>query len=174
MTVAVLPATFDPITYGHVDIIRRAAKLFDRVIVAVYAQPSKARVMFSVDERLDMVRESLADLPNVEVERFSGLVVEFARRVGATVLVRGLRWVSDFESEFQQAAANRKLLPGLEVVCVFANTDYVFFSSSIIKEIAENGGDVTAMVPEPVARRLRERCTHTVAAVSKEVTPSTF
>jgi pantetheine-phosphate adenylyltransferase len=174
VTVAVLPATFDPITYGHVDVIRRAAALFDRLIIAVYAHPKKANVLFSAADRVEMVRESLGDLDNVVVEPFSGLVVDVARERGATVLVRGLRWVSDFEFEFQQAAANRKLLPGLETICVFANTDYVFFSSSIIKEIAENGGDVAAMVPGPVARRLRERFSNSVANATREVTPSTF
>lgn len=156
MTVAVLPASFDPITRGHVDIITRATRFFDHLVVAVFAHPRK-NVMFSLEERVSMVSESLADLPNVEVRAFEGLIVDFARDIGASVLVRGLRWVSDFESEFQQAAANRKMFPGLEVVALFASTDYVFFSSSIIKEIAENAGDVSSMVPEPVARRLKER-----------------
>lgn len=156
MTVAVLPASFDPITRGHVDIIMRASQLFDRLVVAVYARPRK-NVLFSLDERVAMVRESLAGLDRVEVQPFDGLLVDFVREIGASVVVRGLRWVSDFEYEFQQAAANRRMLPGLETVCVFANTDYVYFSSSIIKDIAENAGDVSSMVPDPVARRLRER-----------------
>jgi pantetheine-phosphate adenylyltransferase len=156
VTVAVLPASFDPITRGHVDIISRAASLFDRLIVAIYARPKK-NVMFSLDERVAMVQESVEGIPNVEVRPFDSLLVEFMREVGASVSVRGLRWVSDFEYEFQQAAANRKMLPGFETVCLFASTDYVFFSSSIIKEIAENAGDVSSMVPEPVERRLKER-----------------
>ncbi|MGH2442026.1 MAG: pantetheine-phosphate adenylyltransferase [Chloroflexota bacterium] len=156
MTVAVLPASFDPITCGHLDIIQRSALLFDCLVVAVYAQPKKS-VMFSLDERVAMVRESAGSLANVEVRAFDGLLVRFVREVQATVLVRGLRWVSDFEYEFQQAAANRRLLPGLETICVFASTDYVYFSSSIIKEIAEHGGDVSSMVPEAVSRRLAER-----------------
>lgn len=171
MTVAVLPATFDPITHGHIDIIRRASRLFDRLIVAVFANPRKSDVMFPIEERVSMVREALDGL-DIEVTSFDGLVVNFARDRGASVLVRGLRWVSDFEFEFQQAAANRTLLPGLEVVCVFASTNYVFFSSSIIKEIAANGGDVSAMVPEPVARRLRERFGPPRANSSREVTRS--
>lgn len=170
MTVAVLPASFDPITRGHVDIIARASGLFDRLIVAVYARPKKT-VLFSLGERVEMVRESLAELPDVEVTSFDSLLVDFMEKVGARVIVRGLRWVSDFEYEFQQGAANRMLLPGLETVCLFANTDYVFFSSSIIKDIAENAGDVSSMVPEPVARRLMERFSlSTPSDASKEVT----
>lgn len=156
MTVAVLPASFDPITRGHVDIIARAAMLFERLVVAVYARPKK-NVLFSLEERVGMVQESLAGIDNVQVQSFDCLLVDLMHELDATVVVRGLRWVSDFEFEFQQASANRKMLPGLETVCLFASTDYVFFSSSIIKEIAENAGDISSMVPEPVARRLRER-----------------
>ncbi|HZU14693.1 MAG TPA: pantetheine-phosphate adenylyltransferase [Chloroflexota bacterium] len=156
MTVAVLPASFDPITCGHVDIATRASRVFPRLVVAVYAMPKK-NVLFSLDERLTMVRESLAGLPHIDVMPFDGLFVDFARRIGASVEVRGLRAVSDFEYEYQHAAANRQMLPGLEVVSLFPSTQYAFLSSSIVKEIAENGGDVSSMVPEPVARRLRER-----------------
>ncbi len=156
MIVAVLPASFDPITCGHVDIVTRASHLFDRLIVAVYAHPRKD-VMFSLEERLAMVRESLADVERVEVKSFEGLVVNFCRQVGASVLVRGLRAVSDFEYEFQQASLNRRMFPGLEVICMFASMEYGFLSSSIIKEIAQHGGDVTSMVPAPVARRLLQR-----------------
>jgi len=156
VTVAVLPASFDPITRGHVDIIARAAMLFERLVVAVYARPKK-NVLFSLEERVGMVQESLAGIDNVQVQSFDCLLVDLMHELDATVVVRGLRWVSDFEFEFQQASANRKMLPGLETVCLFASTDYVFFSSSIIKEIAENAGDISSMVPEPVARRLRER-----------------
>jgi pantetheine-phosphate adenylyltransferase len=151
-----MPASFDPITCGHVDIATRASRLFDRLIVAVYAHPKKD-VMFSLEERLAMVRESLAGLEQVQVKSFEGLVVNFCRKEGAGVLVRGLRAVSDFEYEFQQASLNRKMLPGLEVICMFASLEYGFLSSSIIKEIAQNGGDVSSMVPEPVARRLMDR-----------------
>lgn len=156
MTVAALPASFDPITCGHVDIVTRASRLFDRLIVAVYATPKK-NLMFSLDERLAMVRESLADLPQVDVAPFEGLFIDFARRTDATVEVRGLRAVSDFEYEYQQAALNRQMLPGLEVISLFPSTQYAFLSSSIVKEIAENGGDVSSMVPAPVAWRLKER-----------------
>lgn len=156
MTVAVLPASFDPITRGHVDIIQRASDVFDQLIVAVYAHPKK-NLMFALEDRVAMVMESVGSLANVEVRSFEGLLVNFARDVGASVLVRGLRWVSDFEYEFQQAAANRRMSAGLETVCMFASTDYVFFSSSIIKEIAENNGDVSSMVPASVIRRLQDR-----------------
>lgn len=156
MTLAVLPASFDPITCGHLDIILRASRLFDRVIVAVYAHPKK-RVMFSLDDRLAMVRESLGGREGVEVMSFDGLLVDLCRAVHADVVVRGLRQVADFEYEYQQAAMNRKMLPGLEVISMFPAVDLSFVSSTIIKEIAENGGDVRSMVPLPVVRRLDER-----------------
>jgi pantetheine-phosphate adenylyltransferase len=156
MTVAVLPASFDPITCGHVDIATRAARLFDRLIVAVFAHPKK-NVLFSLEDRLDMVRESLGAIEGVEVTSFDGLLVDFARSIGASVEVRGLRAVSDFEYEYQQAALNRQMFPGFEVLSLFPSTQFAFLSSSIVKEIAEHGGDVSSMVPAPVARRLAER-----------------
>jgi len=139
VTVAVVPASFDPITQGHVDIVTRASRLFDRIVVGVFARPRK-NVMFSLDERVAMVRESLAHLRDIDVVSYDGLTVNLAADVGATVVVRGLRAVSDFESEFQQAALNRKMSPGLEVISMFASVEYGFLSSSLIKEIAENGG----------------------------------
>jgi pantetheine-phosphate adenylyltransferase len=156
VTVAVLPGSFDPITCGHVDIATRASRLFERIVIAVNAHPRK-NLMFELDERVSMVRESLRNVENVDVASYDGLTVRFAQKVGATVLVRGLRAVSDFESEFQQASLNRKMLPGLEVICMFATVVHAFLSSSIIKEIAENGGDFSSMVPAPVARRLADR-----------------
>jgi pantetheine-phosphate adenylyltransferase len=156
VTVAVVPASFDPITYGHVDIVTRASRLFDRIVVGVFARPHK-NVMFSLDERVDMVRESLAHLHEIDVVSYDGLTVNFAAEAGATVVVRGLRAVSDFESEFQQAALNRKMSPGLEVISMFASVEYGFLSSSLIKEIAENGGDIATMVPAPVAKKLAQR-----------------
>jgi pantetheine-phosphate adenylyltransferase len=156
LTVAVLPASFDPITCGHVDIITRAARLFDRLIVAVYAHTHRRKnVLFDLDERLAMVRESIQNVPNADVQSFDGLIVDFARAQGAHVIVRGLRAVSDFEYEFQQANLNRKMAPGLEVICMFASLEYGPLSSSIVKEIAENGGDTRDLVPEPVTRRFR-------------------
>ncbi|GAC1319328.1 MAG: pantetheine-phosphate adenylyltransferase [Chloroflexota bacterium] len=156
MTAAVLPASFDPITCGHIDIIKRACRLFDRVIVAVYAHPKK-QVMFALDERIAMVRESLEASTRVEVLPFEGLLVDFCRRAGVDVVVRGLRQVADFEYEYQQAAMNRKMLPGLEVISMFPTMELSFISSTLIKEIAENGGDVGDMVPKPVATRLSAR-----------------
>jgi pantetheine-phosphate adenylyltransferase len=156
VTVAVLPASFDPITCGHVDIIRRAARLFDRLVVAVYDNPKKS-VLFQLDERVAMITESIGRLPGVEVMPYGGLTVHFARDIGADVLVRGLRALQDFEYEFQLASLNRQMMPELEVICMFASIEFEFLSSSIIKEIAENGGDVSTMVPEPVARRLALR-----------------
>ena len=156
MTIAVLPASFDPITCGHVDIASRASKLFDRLIVAVYAHPKK-HLMFSLNEREQMVREAMDHLGNIEVMAFNGLLVDLCRQTNAGVIVRGLRAVSDFEYEFQQASLNRRMLPGLEVVSLFASTEYSFLSSSIIKEIAENGGNVTGLVPSAVAERLAAR-----------------
>lgn len=168
MTVAVLPGSFDPITCGHVDTARRAARLFERLVVAVYAHPKK-NLMFGLDERVEMVREAVVDLPNVSVTPYDGLTVDLIRTMGADVLVRGLRAVSDFEFEYQQATLNRKLLPSLEVCCMFASVEYSFLSSSIVKEIAENGGDVSSLVPPGVRGRLDERF-----ANRRGVQPSTF
>ena len=173
MTVAVLPASFDPITCGHVDIVTRASRLFDRLVVAVYAHPKK-NVMFSLQERVSMVQESLAPLDRIEVRAFDGLVVDLCREIGASVIIRGLRAVSDFEYEFQQASLNRQMLPGLEVFSMFADVEHVFLSSSIVKDIAENGGDVSTMVPPAVARRLAERFARPSASVSSGGTRSTF
>jgi pantetheine-phosphate adenylyltransferase len=156
LTVAVLPASFDPITNGHVDIVVRAAHLFEKLFVAVYANPKK-NVVFSLEERLSMVRDSVGGVRGVQIVSYRGLTVHLCRDLGATVLVRGLRAVSDFESEYQQATLNRKMLPGLEVVSIFASDALGFVSSSLIKEIAENGGDVSPLVPPSVATRLRQR-----------------
>ncbi len=170
MTVAVLPASFDPITLGHVDIARRSARLFGTLIVAVYAHPKK-NILFSLDERVRLVREALVSVPGVEVISYQGLTVQLCRDVAANVLVRGLRAVSDFEYEYQQATLNRTMMPDLEVVCMFPSMDYSFLSSSLIKEIAENGGDVRSMVPGPVARALEQRFPRRPIGV--EVTSST-
>jgi pantetheine-phosphate adenylyltransferase len=175
VTVAVLPASFDPITSGHVDIALRAARLFDRLYVAIYANPNKRNVLFSVEERVRLVRESLAEVSNVEVLAYEGLTVDLCRRLSADVLVRGLRAVSDFEYEYQQATLNRTMMPELEVICFFPNVDYSFLSSTLIKEIAENGGDVSGMVPAPVNRALQERFgRHGPPGASREVTTSTY
>jgi pantetheine-phosphate adenylyltransferase len=156
MGTAIYPGTFDPPTLGHVDIIRRAAGLFDQVIIAVGANPTK-QPLFALDERLAMLREIAAEFANVDVEPFSGLLVEFAREKRASVVIRGLRAMSDFENEFQMALANRTLAPDVETVFLMTSADVMFVSSSIVKEIARLGGDVRKLVPEPVARRLSQR-----------------
>lgn len=155
--VAVYPGSFDPPTNGHVDIIVRAARLFPRLIVAVGENPQK-RALFSVEERVEMLREICQELGlgNVEVEAFSGLLVDFAKRVGASVVIKGLRAVSDFEYEFQQALMNRNL-EGVETLFMPTSTEWSFLSSSIVKEVASLGGDVRGLVPGAVARRLEEK-----------------
>lgn len=154
-SVFIYPGTFDPITLGHVDIARRAADLCESLIVAV-AEAHHKRTVFSVPERVDMVKKALAELPNVQVMSFGGLLVDFARKVGARAVVRGLRAVSDFEYEFQMAWMNRRLCPMLETVFLMPSEEYAFLSSSLVKEIAALGGDVSSMVPPCVAKRLVE------------------
>jgi pantetheine-phosphate adenylyltransferase len=139
-------------TNGHLDIAARASALFDELIIGVYAHPDK-RVLFSWDERIAMVRASTAHLVNARVEGFSGLMVNYAIRMGANTIVRGLRTGSDFEGEFQMALANRMLAPSLETICLIGSQDMMFISSSRIKEIALLGGDVSGLVPPPVAER---------------------
>jgi pantetheine-phosphate adenylyltransferase len=153
---AICPGTYDPVTNGHVDIIRRAAEIFDRVVVGVVREPPHKTPMFSVEERLRFVAEALADVPNVEVEVFSELVVDFARRWGAKTMVKGLRAISDFEWEFQMHHLNRKLAPDIETMYLIANSQYSFVSSSGVKEIALFGGNVEDLVPDLVARRFHE------------------
>ncbi len=153
MRVAVYPGSFDPFTLGHLDILERATGIFDKVIVAVLENPNKSP-LFSVEERIEMIRESVAENGHVEVDSFDGLTVDYAKKVGAGSLVRGLRATSDFESEFQMALFNRKLAP--EVTTVFLMTSFanVFLSSSLIKEVARHGGNIDFAVPESVAKRL--------------------
>jgi pantetheine-phosphate adenylyltransferase len=154
---AVYPGTFDPVTIGHVDIVERTARLFDEVVVAVYIDPPKS-LMFSVDERVDMVRAATGHVQRVDVRPFGGLLVELANRVHATVIVRGLRIGSDFEYEREMALMNRRLLPGVETVCLLSSLEHQFVSSSRVKEIAALGGDVSEFIPahvvEPLYRRL--------------------
>ncbi len=158
MTIAVFPATFDPITNGHVDIAERAARLFDLVIMAVFDHdPPIKEPLFTTEERVEMVRQAVAHIPNVEVDRYSGLTVEYARSRGATVLIRGLRVVSDFEVEFKMAHMNRTLAPEIETVSLMASPEHAFLSSSLVREVALLGGDVSAMVPPAVAKALRAK-----------------
>lgn len=158
MTVAVYPGSFDPITNGHLDIATRAAALFDKVIVAVYDAPPKS-LRFTTEERAEMVRKAVAHLPNVTVETYSGLTVDFARKIKAKVLVRGLRMSSDFEREFEMALMNKKLAPELESVFLMANLAYQFLSSSLLKEVADLGYSDTIgkLVPAHVAARLKRK-----------------
>jgi pantetheine-phosphate adenylyltransferase len=156
MITAISPGTYDPFTLGHVDVIARAAGIFDRVVVGVVANPQHKRPMFSLEERVEFLRDALAELENVEVDVFSELVVEFARRWEAKVIVKGLRVISDFEWEFQMNQLNRTLAPDIETVYVMASPQVSFVSSSGVKEIASFGGNVEELVPDPVARRFAE------------------
>jgi pantetheine-phosphate adenylyltransferase len=146
MPVAVYPGTFDPVHNGHIDIATRAAKVFDHLIVAVYDRPNK-NLLFSTEERLDMMTRSVSHLPNVTVATYSKLTVAFVQKSGASVIVRGLRVTYDFELEYQMALTNKKLAPDLETVCLMTSLDYAFLSSSIVKEVAAAGGCIEAMVP---------------------------
>ena len=156
MITAICPGSYDPVTNGHLDVIARASGIFDRVVVGVVGNPHHKQPMFSLDERVAFLREALHDLDNVEVDVFSELVVDFARKWEAKVIVKGLRVISDFEWEFQMNQLNRTLAPEVETVYVMASPQVSFVSSSGVKEIAAFGGDVSALVPPPVARRLAE------------------
>jgi pantetheine-phosphate adenylyltransferase len=155
-TTALYPGTFDILTHGHVDIIRRAAGLFARLIVAVAENESKTP-LFTPDERMQMLRESIGDLSNVEITQLQGLTVEFAQRAGARVIVRGLRAVSDFEYELMMALMNGQLAPEIETVFLPAASGQIFLSSSLVREVGTLGGDIDTFVPEPVAKLLREK-----------------
>jgi pantetheine-phosphate adenylyltransferase len=156
MTTAVFAGSFDPATHGHLDVIERAAAVFDRLIVAVGSSTEK-QPLFSAGERVEMLREACASLPNVEVEAFEGLLVDYAARRGATVIVKGLRSMSDFDREYQMAFHNRALNPGLETVFLMASPPHIHLRSSVVKEIARLGGSVAEFVPPAVARRMRRK-----------------
>lgn len=159
MNTAVYPGTFDPVHNGHIDIARRAAGIFDRVIVAVYDLPQKS-LLFNTQERVAMVREVLADVSNIEVSSYSGLTVDFCRERGAHTVVRGLRVISDFEREYQMSLTTRELAPEIDMVCLMTSLQYAFLSLTIVKEVALAGGSVSQFVPEPVSAALRARLTH--------------
>ena len=150
---AICPGAYDPVTNGHLDIIQRAATIFDRVVVGVVREPQHKQPLFPVEERVGFLEEALAGYRNVEVDVFSELVVEFARRWGARTLVKGLRAISDFEWEFQMHHLNRKLAPEVETMYLMSSPQYSFLSSSGVKEIAAFGGNVDGLVPASVARR---------------------
>ncbi len=155
MVTAIYPGSFDPVTNGHLDIAARAARLFDRVTIAVYARPAK-NILFSAEKRVEMIREAIQGWPNISVDSYESLTVEWARSLGAQVIIRGLRVLTDFEYELQMAQINHCLNSEIEVICLMAAQKYSFLSSSIIKEIAALGADVTTMVPPHVAVALRE------------------
>lgn len=152
---AVYPGTFDPITFGHLDVIRRVSSIYDKVFVAVAKSDEKAP-LFSVEERIKMIESSVSDLVNVTVESFDGLAVAYARSKSARVVVRGLRMISDFEYEFQMALTNRKLDPAIETVFMMPNEDFSYLSSRLIKEVARLGADVSAFVPKNVVIKLKK------------------
>ncbi len=155
MTVAICPGTFDPITCGHLDVITRASKYFDRFIVAVAVSPFKSP-LFTLDERVHMLEKATEGLKNLEVTSFDTLLVDFARKVGATAIVKGLRAISDFEYEFQMAQINQAMNEGIETFFVMANHEYTFISSSAVREVASFGGSISGLVPEDIEAELVE------------------
>jgi len=154
LRVAIYPGTFDPITNGHLDIATRAAKLFDKLIIGVFETPNKP-ILFNAAERVKLIEGAIAGLSNVEVESFGGLTVNFAKRVNAVAMVRGLRMSADFEREFDMAMMTKKLYPDLEFVCLMSRVEYQFLSSSLLKEAASLGGDIHDLVPAHVVEALK-------------------
>lgn len=162
MKIAVCPGSFDPVTNGHIDIIRRASKLFDKVIVVVMVNFNKPNSYFTASERVELIRQSIpSEVTNCEVDMYGGLLAEYCSKVGACAVVKGLRAVTDFEYEFQQALTNKQLNPELETVFMTTDAQHMFLSSSIVKQVCEFGGDIKAFVPEQVCeiitRRIKER-----------------
>lgn len=153
MRIGVYPGSFDPVTNGHVDIIERASRLFDKLIVGVLVNTSKAP-LFTVDERVNFIKESCSHLDNIEVDYFSGLLIDFIKNKNADTIVRGLRAVSDFEYEFQMALMNRKLAPEIETVFMMTSSKYSYLSSSLIKEVAKFGGCIRGLIPEMVEKEI--------------------
>jgi pantetheine-phosphate adenylyltransferase len=155
---ALVPGTFDPLTSGHLDIIERSSQLFDHIVVGVAESPRKGSgTLFTLEERRELAEEACVGLPNVEVRSFTNLLVDFAHEVGATAIVKGLRVVTDFESEFQQAALNYRLSPDLETLFIMSNPEHMYLSSSIVREVAQLKGNVSGFVPPCVARALSEK-----------------
>ncbi|HQN62191.1 MAG TPA: pantetheine-phosphate adenylyltransferase [Flexilinea sp.] len=153
---AIFPGSFDPVHYGHIDIAARASRIFDSLVVAVYETPSK-NLFFSTEERLEMLRQAMANLPNVEVVSYRGLTIGFAKQINAQVMVRGLRVFSDFDNEFRMALTNQELDPTIETISLITAHQHTFVSSTTVKEIAELDGDVSSIVPDFVAKRLKEK-----------------
>ncbi len=156
MTVAIYPGRFDPVTAGHLDIVRRGASLFEKVIISVFEAPER-QTLFSTQERMDMFSDGVRDITNVEVQSFSGLVVDWAHTMGASAIVRGIRMNADFEYEFEMALMNRKLAPDVDVVCLMTDSRYQFVRASLIKEVARLGGDISGLTPPNVIAALKER-----------------
>jgi pantetheine-phosphate adenylyltransferase len=160
LTTAIYPGSFDPITNGHLDITTRAAKLFDELIIGVFATPPK-RLLFTTEERVQLAKQAVANLPNVSVESYTGLTVDFAKKVKAQAVVRGLRMGGDFEREFDMAIMNKNLNPEIEVVCLMASLKYQFLSSTLLKEVASVGGKIDNLVPENVAEAIKKKAKET-------------
>ena len=156
MTIALYPGSFDPVTNGHVDIARRAANVFERLIVGVYDAPPK-RLLFETEERIDLFQQAVADVANIEIIPYTGLTVHLAKKLDAKVMVRGLRANSDFEHEFEMAMMNRNMDPDIEVVCMMTRTDYQFLSSSLLKEVCSLGGKIDNLVPPHVEEALKRK-----------------
>lgn len=156
MKVAIYPGSFDPVTFGHLDVIRRAASMFDELTVSVLNNTQKTP-LFSVEERVRILEEVTKDLPNVKVMAFDGLLVEFAKQIGAKVIVRGLRAITDFEYELQMSQTNHKLEPEIETMFLTTSLEYSFLSSTTVKEVAAFGGDITQFVPELVVDKIEEK-----------------
>lgn len=165
MGIAVYPGSFDPVTNGHMDIVERAAQIFDQVIVAVVINPDK-KPLFTMEERVEMIKQACAHLPNVRVGYFSGLLVDFVKQEKANAIIRGLRAVSDFEYEFQMALMNKKLNPDVETVFLTSQSEYAFLSSSLVKEVASFGGDVCHFLPRTVLSRMAEKYGNSVCGKS--------
>ncbi|MGI8905058.1 MAG: pantetheine-phosphate adenylyltransferase [Candidatus Sumerlaeaceae bacterium] len=157
MVHALYPGSFDAVTYGHLDVVRRAARMFERITIAIADNPTKREPLFPTAERVAMLRECAREWPNVYVEAFPGLTVDFARKIGATVILRGLRAVSDFEFEFQMAMANDNLAPEITTMFMVPSPQFSFLSSSLVKEIANFGGDISHFVPPHVETAVREK-----------------
>ena len=156
MKIAICPGSFDPITKGHIDILERTSKIFDKVYAVVMVNPAKVPT-FTTEERIEMIKQTTAHIPNVEVESYAGLIADYAKEKNACTLVKGLRAVTDFEYEFQQALTNKKLNPDLETLFMVTNQEYMYLSSTIVRQIANFGGDISQFVPPEIKDKLVEK-----------------